>query len=89
MHWQSWEGNPRLYAKANRRPQLLLTPEAASPINEPQRCPAVDTGSVLKFSVEMTPVRCDAGGGGGGGGGAGPGPCIRYPPAPPPPPPGV
>ena len=49
-----------LYVKANRRPRLLLTLVAASPINEPQRSPLVDTGSVLKFSVEMTPLTCDA-----------------------------
>ena len=49
-----------LYAKAGRQPQVLLTPIVISPIGAPDRPPSIGTGSMLKFSVEMTPVACDA-----------------------------
>ena len=49
-----------LYARAGRQPQALLTPMAVSSHGDPDGPPSVGTGSALKFSVEMTPVTCDA-----------------------------
>ena len=49
-----------LYARAGRQPQILLTPIAVSPIGAPDGPPSVSTGSALKFSVELTPLTCDA-----------------------------
>ena len=51
-----------LCAKAGRQPQVLLTPIVVSPsvIGVPDRPPSISTGSALKFSVELTPVACDA-----------------------------
>ena len=49
-----------LYARAGRQPQILLTPIAVSPLGDPDGPPSVSTGSALKFSVELTPVTCDA-----------------------------
>ena len=49
-----------LYASAGRQPHVLLTPIVISPIGAPDRPPSIGAGSMLKFSVEMTPVVCDA-----------------------------
>ena len=49
-----------LYARVSRQPQVLLTPIAVSPTGAPDRPPSIGAGSALKFSVEMTPVTCDA-----------------------------
>jgi len=45
-----------LNARAGRQPQSLLTPVAASPQGGARGPPSVDSGSALKFSVEMTPL---------------------------------
>ena len=49
-----------LYARAGKEPHVLLTPIVVSPIGVPDRPPSIGTGSALKFSVELTPVACDA-----------------------------
>ena len=44
----------------NKVTEVVMTPIVVSPIGVPDRPPSIGTGSALKFSVELTPVACDA-----------------------------
>ena len=49
-----------LYSRAGRRPHVLLTPVAAPLPGDPRQSPPFDSASAMKFSIEMTPMVCEA-----------------------------
>ena len=49
-----------LYSRAARQPHVFLTPVAAPLPGDPQQSPPVDSASAMKFSIEMTPMVCEA-----------------------------
>ena len=59
--WPSWGGNPHPFMPEQAvSPKALLTLVAALPPCGLRRSPPLDSGSVIKFSVEITPVAFDA-----------------------------
>ena len=49
-----------LYSRAGRQPHVLLTLVAAPLPGDPRQSPLVDSASAVKFSIEMTPMVCEA-----------------------------
>ena len=49
-----------LYSRAGRQPQVLLTPVAAPLSGDLPQSPPVDSAPAMKFSIEMTPMVCEA-----------------------------
>ena len=49
-----------LYSRAGRQPRVLLTPVAAPLPGDPRQSPPVDLACAIQFSIEMTPMVCEA-----------------------------
>ena len=49
-----------LYSRAGRQPHVLLTPVADPLPGDAWQSPPVDSASAMNFSIEMTPMVCEA-----------------------------